>query len=206
MNKRYLHHIWTRIRPFKVWYFLIAFLVCALVCALALRSNYATMTSLRSDVYTADESDKDVVGALNRLRSYVNSHMNTGLETNSGVYPPIQLKHTYERLQQAEKSRAERAQNSNSQVYTDAQSHCEALYPNSVSGGPRVPCIEQYVKDHGGASTTAKEIPDALYKFDFASPTWSPDLAGWSLVFAVLFLGLAALRFIAGRLLHSYTR
>ncbi len=201
MNKRYLHHIWTRIRPFKVWYFLVAFGVCVLICAIALRHNYAAMTSLRSEVYAADESNGDVVGALNRLRSYVNGHMNTSLETNSGVYPPVQLKHTYERLQEAAQAKAN---SHNTQIYTDAQHHCEQLYPGSFSGGPRVPCIEQYVKDHGG--TTAAQIPDALYKFDFASPSWSSDLAGWSLVFAILSLLLAILRFTAGRILHYLTK
>jgi len=201
MNKRYLHHIWTRIRPIKVWYLLAAFGVCLLVTPFALRHNYATMTSLRSAVYAADESNGDVVGALNRLRSYVNGHMNTSLETNSGVYPPIQLKHTYERLQQAAQKQADA---SNAQVYIDAQHYCEQLYPGSFSGGPRVPCIEQYVKDHGGAK--AVQIPDALYKFDFASPSWSPDLAGWSLAFTVIFLLLAILRLAAGIILRKLTR
>ena len=201
MNKRYLHHLWTRVRPVKVWYFLIACAVCAGICALSLRTNYSTMTKLRADVYTADTNNTDVVGALQRLRAYVNGHMNTSLETNSGVYPPIQLKHTYERLQQAEQTKAEAG---NSQVYTDAQHHCEQLYPGSFSGGPRVPCIEQYVKDHGGAAV--KQIPDSLYKFDFASPSWSPDLAGYSLVFATIFLSLAAVRFIVGRILTHLTR
>jgi hypothetical protein len=201
MNKRYLHHLMTRLRPIKFWYFLIACVVFAGIGALALRGNYSTMSKLRTDVYTADQTNNDVVGALQRLRSYVNSHMNTSLETKSGVYPPIQLKHTYERLQAAEKAKAETG---NAQVYTDAQKHCEQLYPGSVSGGPRVPCIEQYVKDHGGA--VAKQIPDALYKFDFASPRWSPDLAGYNIVLAVLSLGLAVLRFIVGRILGHLTR
>jgi hypothetical protein len=201
MNKRYLHHLLTRLRPIKFWYFLIACVVFAGISALALRNNYSTMTQLRADVYAADQSNGDVVGALQRLRSYVNSHMNTNLETKSGVYPPIQLKHTYERLQAAEKAKAE---SGNAQVYTDAQKHCEQLYPGSVSGGPRIPCIEQYVKDHGGAPV--KQIPDALYKFDFASPRWSPDLAGYSIVLAVLSLGLAALRLIIGSVLERLTR
>jgi len=201
MNKRYLHHVWTRIRPYKARYFFMAFLVCSFLCALCLRNNYVTMTKLRSAVYTADETNGDVVGALQDLRAYVNTHMNTTLDTNSGVYPPIQLKHTYERLQAAEQAKAEQ---SNGQVYTDAQHHCEQLYPGSFSGGPRVPCIEQYVKDHGG--TVAKQIPDALYKFDFVSPSWSPDAAGIFMLLAVLCLFLTVLRFAAGRILEHITR
>lgn len=167
---------------------------------LSLRSNYVTMTHLRNAVYTADQQDGDVEKALERLRAYVGSHMNTSLATNDGVYPPIQLKYTYARLQQAEQKRVD---NINSQVYTSAQQYCEALYPNSFSGGPRVPCIESYVQTHG---TAARKIPDAMYKFDFASPAWSPDLAGWTMAAAIVLLVLTVIRFVIGFALEALTR
>jgi len=195
MNKRYLHHLWTRIRPIKPWYLFAAFGVCALLCVVGLRSNYATMVRLREAVYQADRDGTNVEGALQQLRTHVHGHMNTNLSGGAGtVYPPIQLKETYARLQQAEQ---ERANASNAQLYTDAQAYCERLYPGSFSGGPRVPCIEQYVKDRGGGGV--KTIPDALYKFDFISPRWSPDLAGWSMVLAALFFVLALVRYALGR-------
>ncbi|HSW65544.1 MAG TPA: hypothetical protein VLI54_00205 [Bacillota bacterium] len=200
MYRRYLHHLWARIRPVKTWYFLVITIVCALTCAFALRANYQQMIQLRQAVYATDQQNGNVVQSLQTLRAYVGSHMNTTLATAEGVYPPIQLKYTYERLRQAEKARADLA---NSVIYTDAQHHCEALYPSSFSGGPRVPCIEQYVKEH---ASTPKAIPDAMYKFDFASPRWSPDLAGWSLVFAIIFGVLTVLRFGVGMLLEKLTR
>ena len=70
------------------------------------------------------------------------------------------------------------------------------------SGGPRVPCIEQYVKDHG---TTAKSIPDAMYKFDFVSPTWSPDAAGLLLALSAVLFVLAAARILLGTWLKRYS-
>ncbi len=202
MDKRYLHHLWTRIRPVKTWWFLAGLVLCAAICGLALRHNYATMVKLRTQVYTADANNVDVVGALDRLRAYVNTHMNTNLETGDGVYPPIQLTHTYDRLKKAESDRVSAA---TQQVYTDAQHYCEGLYPanQSISGRLRVPCIEQYVKDH---VVVAKTIPDALYKFSFATPRWSPDAAGIFLVLSIVFLALTVLRFIAGRLLERVTR
>ncbi|HKU19024.1 MAG TPA: hypothetical protein VJP80_07215 [Candidatus Saccharimonadales bacterium] len=200
MNKRYAHHLWVRIRPVKVWYLFVACALCAVVGVSALRHNYTTMTRLRTAVYTADQQGSGVEQALQALRAYVGTHMNTSLATSDGVYPPIQLKYTYTRLQQAEQKRVD---DTNSQVYTAAQHYCEALYPDSFSGGPRVPCIEQYVQEHG---TTAKAIPAAMYKFDFASPRWSPDLAGWALVLAVACFILAVLRFVLGYLLEILTR
>jgi hypothetical protein len=185
MNKKQLHHYLAMVRHVH-WAYLLALLVISMtVCGVSLRSNNLTMVQLRDEVYAADENDSDVEGALQRLRSYVHGHMNTNLVTEgSNVYPPIQLKYTYQRLKAAESQRVEQA---NSQVYTDAQAYCEKLYPGSFSGGPRIPCIEQYVTERG---VKAKNIPDALYKFDFTSPTWSPDTAGFSMLASVL-LGLA---------------
>jgi hypothetical protein len=201
MDKKYLYHLWKQIRPIKTWYLLAAFLVAGLVGAFALRNNNLTMVKLRNDVYQADKDNGDVEASLQALRSYVNSHMNTNLTGGTdAVYPPIQLKYTYQRLQQAELAKANSA---NSQIYTDAQHTCEQLYPGSVSGGPRVPCIENYVSQH---DTKAKSIPDSIYKFDFVSPNWSPDFAGMSLVIAAFFLALALLRLVAGKVLRAYTR
>jgi len=124
--------------------------------------------------------------------------MNTTLDTGKGIYPPIQLKYTYERLVRAEQ---ERVAGPNSDTYTDAQKYCEKLNPSSFFGRERVPCIEQYIKDHPRGK--ARAIPDALYKFDFATPRWSPDLAGWSLVLSIVLLALTLLRFGLGRVLKN---
>lgn len=118
------------------------------------------------------------------LREYVHSHMNTSLSTGTSVYPPIQLKHTYDRLVSAEQKRVAAI---NEKIYVNAQDYCEKQNSADFSGRNRVPCIEKYVSDRGQKE---KSIPDALYKFDFASPTWSPDFAGWSLL-AALGLSLA---------------
>src|SRR3569623_2135985 len=108
--------------------------------------------------------------------------MNTYLATSAGLYPPNQLKYTYDRLVKAEGDRVTLA---NSQLYTQAQVYCQQQNSVDFSGRNRVPCITNYVNTHG---IKTQAIPDALYKFDFVSPRWSPDLAGWSMVFTVLCL------------------
>ena len=190
MQKRKLHHIWTKIKPISYWYFLIGFIIFGLIAVFALRSNNETAISLRNKLYTVDQQNGDVSTALNNLRQYIYSHMNTNLASGpDAIYPPIQLKYTYQRLLAAEQSSAN---SSNTQIYTDAENYCQQAIPNGFSGRGRVPCIENYVTTHG---TTAKAIPAALYEFDFVSPIWSPDLAGWSIVFCFIFLILFLARF-----------
>src|SRR5688572_25136496 len=98
MDKSYLHHLWTKIRPIRARYLFTACLLFTLTAVVALRSNYTNMDNLRTAVYTADRDGGDVEKALQELRAYIGSHMNTGLDDSNGIYPPIQLKYTYERL------------------------------------------------------------------------------------------------------------
>lgn len=149
------------------------------------------MIILRDAVYAADKNDGNVEAALQNLRTYVYGHMNTDLAAGpNAVHPPVQLKYTYDRLVQAASQKVEAA---NATLYTDAQSYCQALIPTGFSGRYREGCINQYVTTHGAS---AQSIPKNLYEFDFVSPKWSPDLAGWSLITTVIF-ALAALFFWA---------
>lgn len=172
--------------------------VSCLFCINALRMNNLEMVRLRTEVYAADKANGDVRGALTALQHYVVSHMNTDLTPGrSAVYPPIQLKYTYERLQAAANKPV-----SSEQLYNDAQIHCEKLNPTDFSGRNRVPCIQEYVKAHS-PSAAPKRIPDSLYKFDFVSPTWSPDAAGWSAVVTVLLSILALVSLFLRRFVRA---
>ena len=165
------------------------------ICAFALRANNQHMLQLRQAVYAADERGRGVQPALVSLQAYVTAHMNTKLDAGANaVYPPVQLKYTYDRLIQA---RSTKLSTTNGQTYSSAQTYCEQQNPNDFSGRNRIPCIEQYVQSHG---VQLSPIPDALYKFSFASPAWSPDLAGWSaattVVLGILTVGVTVRHFI----------
>jgi hypothetical protein len=139
------------------------------------------MTKLRSAVYAADKNNGNVEVALQQLQAYVTTHMNTNLDSGNGtVYPPIQLKYTYQRILQSE---SQSAASANAGLYTAAQNYCQQEDSVDFSGRNRVPCIEQYVETHDAQLPT---IPAALYEFSFASPSWSPDFAGWSLLAAIV--------------------
>jgi hypothetical protein len=189
IQKKRLHHLWTKIRVIRIEYLMVAFVCMLFVTVLALRHNNQQMLELRQAVFAADEKNSDVEGALRELRQYIYAHMNTDLDTGkNSVYPPIQLQQTYTRLLAAQQESAKQA---NQQIYTEAQSYCEKLHPESFSGGPRVPCIRDYVASKGVQLPT---IPDSLYKFDFVSPRWSSDFAGWSLLATVLLGALLLVR------------
>ena len=141
------------------------------------------MIKLRTAVFTADKNNGNLQLALQNLRGYVYAHMNTNLSSGAtAVYPPIQLKYTYDRLMAAEQTAVNAT---NAGVYTAAEYYCQQQNPVSFSGRTRVPCVEAYVQQHG---QQVQAIPTALYEFDFISPTWSPDLAGFSLALSSLFL------------------
>src|SRR6266568_1041991 len=193
MNKRHLHYLWTYVRQIKTWQLFVILIMSAAMCVFALRANNLQMVRLRTTVYQADQSNGNVVQALQNLRAYVQAHMNTNLtEGNTAVYPPIQLKYTYQRLQQAEQQRVASA---NAILYKAAQTYCQQQDPTDFSGHNRVPCVESYVAQYGAA---VKTIPDGLYKFSFISPTWSPDLAGWMIVLSATLLLSTAARFVIG--------
>lgn len=181
---------------YRIW--LAFFIISAVVCVLALRHNNQEMAKLRQAVYTADKNNGDVNAALNNLRNYVYSHMNTNLSSgNDNIKPPIQLKYTYQRLLDAEQAQLEAA---NSKLYTDAQNYCQSIN-HAYYGTTRVPCVKQYVSSHG-VNTNLAPIPAGLYEFDFVSPAWSPDLAGWSLLASVVLFAVFLARFIADRFIR----
>jgi hypothetical protein len=194
MNKRYLHHIWRFWRHIKPVYFLIIAVAFGVVTLVALRHNNERMVQLRDAVYAADKSGGDVEGSLRELRQYVYGHMNTSLSSGpNAVHPPIQLKYTYERLQQAQASVLNQG---NSSLYAEAQNYCEG---QTAIGSEVISCIQSYATSHGA---NLAPIPDGLYKFDFTSAKWSPDAAGWSLVLAPL----ALLCFVVSAVYHWWAK
>jgi len=192
IDKRHMHHIWRKLKPINTWVFLGLGVGFAMLGVLGLRQNNLTAIKLRDAVIEADKNNGDVETPLRELRSFVYSHMNADLSSGTGVQQPIQLKYRYDRLVEAEKARVNSASGN---IYTQAQTECEKQFPAGqvgASGSGRISCIQNYVSSHG---VTENTIPDALYKFDFVSPTWSPDLAGFSLLLSAICFLLFVVRF-----------
>lgn len=190
MNKRKLHHAWVKLRPIHHWYLGMACLAFALIGVFALRNNNLEMIRLRNEVIAADEKGDGVEEALYRLRKHVYSHMNTSLSDDSGIYPPVQLTKTYERLLDSER---QRVSSFNKKVLDDAVALCEQKFPAGELRNGRVQCVQDYVSSN---TISENQIPKELYQFDFVSPKWSPDLAGLSLLASSLFFFLFLIRYL----------
>ena len=193
LNKRKLHHQFRYLKRVKARYFLITAAAFLALGIYGLRQNNFQMIKLRDAVEVADKQNGDVETALRELRQFVHSHMNTDLSTgNTAIKPPIQLKHRYERLVQAE---TERVRKANEQVKKTGEKICGQKYPAGGFNSPRVQCVAEYTRVN---SEDAREIPSELYKFDFVSPVWSPDLAGFSLLISLIFFAAFIARVTLG--------
>lgn len=190
LMKKLKHHVRKHHAKFdwlSPWYILVLALIFGTISVLSLRQNNLTMIKLRDQVFTADKDNGDVEAALRHLRQYVYAHMNTNLKTGTSVTPPIQLKYTYERLAKAQQSKDKLRVN---QIYEAAQRFCVARHAYST-GSARLNCVENYVNSRGGGDSN---IPDSLYKFDFVSPTWTPDLAGITMAITFVLLIIFAVK------------
>lgn len=184
----------------RTWLYL--FIITAIICVFALRHNNQTMVKLRQAVYTADKNNGDVNAALNKLRDYVYTHMNTDLSSGgNNIQPPIQLKYTYDRLYDAQLNQV---QGSNQGLYTQAEDYCQSIN-HAYFGTTRVPCVQNYVINHGLKQADIN-IPAGLYEFDFVSPTWSPDLAGFSLIAALIFLAAFLIKYLPPKIKHRRSK
>lgn len=176
----------TNVEKRLIWrisIFSIATIICAGLFVFGLIQNGNESVRRYNSLIAVDSAGGDVQTALDELRSYIYAHMNTEIGGPNGIYPPIQLKGTYERLVEKEKERVDAI---NASLYSEAQKYCEKNGSQGFSGRNRLDCIRSYV-DKNGAE--AQPIDDSFYKYDFVSPRWSPDLAGFSLI-ALIVCGL----------------
>ncbi len=201
MDKKFFQHFAAALRNFNKLIPLTIAIIATVVCIFALRANNLQALKLRDNVTQVDKADGDIEAALRELRTYIYAHMNTNLSSGpNAIKPPIQLKYRYERLVNAEQ---EKLSADNSRVYTEAQAECEKQFPKGLSGSGRIPCIKDYVASRGIKQST---IPDSMYKFDFESPSWSPDLAGWSLVIASISFAVFVVQIILDRWVKAELR
>lgn len=131
------------------------------------------MIELRNAVLVADEAGGNVAGALEDLNHHVFHHMNTE------IVRPIELVETYNR--QAKAAIEAVNQVSGRDIYAEATQACER---RGIPTTSIAQCAADYaLQNNPNASVQQIILPDKdRFIYTFASPLWTPDAAGFSLL------------------------
>ena len=195
MDKERLHHYWIKYRYITLIIPIIMLVFFGSLAVWQLRANNLKMLQLKQAVITADEQGGDVEKALTDLRLFVYGHMNTRLRAPGSSEPPIQLINRYNQLVATEQARIANISSVSSDLYQRAQTECNKP---EISLSVRNQCVKDYYVANGGGGSYIKLPPKELYTYDFASPRWSPDLAGISVALAASSLLLLIIRLVLG--------
>ena len=187
----------------QTWQLVILLVIVGFIAATFLRLNNIGMIQRREAVITADEEGDEevIVNRLYDLQRYVSSHMNTDLGT--GVY----LEYSYTRDMQAWQESEYGDDNPNGNIYKKAQEVCAPQF--SSYSYAYLLCVtnelEKYPSADTSSSTTSEPRQEA-YIHDFASPVWSSDFAGWSVVVFFAILALIIIRLTGVAILNLILR
>lgn len=188
--KHRLHHIVAIVRGIKVWQLLILLALLAGASAYFLRQNSLEMVNYRNAVKDADENGGDTKKALRELQNYVTNHMNTSL--GDGIVLHAAQKRAYD----VAASKAADVTNPASQIYTQVELECRPVFKRTHSFPAYTQCAREklaVLMPPGQDPLASLQLPSAdLFKYNFLSPLWSPDLAGFS-VLATILVGLTIL-------------
>ena len=204
VDKRSIQKDVKRLRRVKTWQLMILLILAAFLAATFLRLNNTGMVQRRNAVSAADKAGdaQQLTERLAELQRYSSTHMNA----SSGV---IYLQHQYDRDAQAA---IEEASNSSSES-ASANSHAEEVCHPQYSGWSTayMQCFLEELAKYPTSETLAEpQLPNTeLYRYEYASPLWTPDFAGWSslvvvLIFLVIIIRLISLGILRILLRHRY--
>ena len=173
-----------RLNHVKTWQLLILLILFGFLAATFLRLNNIGMVQRREAVISADaHGDEDQIKSrLFDLQRFVTSHMNTNMGT-------IYLENQYNRDSRQIINDAGSGDNQNGNIYKKAQDVCEPRYTGYSQA--YLQCTIDYLEQYGpsGELKSTVKLPRAdTYSHSFASPLWSADFAGWSVLVGVLII------------------
>lgn len=192
-NKRHWANQLARLKRVKTWQLVIILLLLSLVAATFLRMNNLNMVARRDAVTAADKKgDRAAIQAsLTDLQAYVSHHMNTDL--GQGVY----LTASYDRDRAAALAKAQSSKDEGA-AYRQADQFCRQRFVGGVSSfrNDYVQCVINKTADLKTGQTPLKLPQSQLYRYDFASPLWSPDLAGLFVAVCGLLVAIIVVRMV----------
>lgn len=204
-NKKSVHHWWRVLRFVKVWQLILVLLILGGASIELLRQNNLGMIERRNLVKMADEQGDTakIETALRELQYYVSSHMNTGMG-DKGLY----LEKTYQRAYERSVQEGLKNDTSSRRLYDEADAQCQAVFNKTYSFPAYTQCVAEKLAGKTGSDPLNNTKPPSvdLYRYNFVSPAWTPDVAGITLAMAVLLAAILVGRILLVWLLRTLLR
>jgi hypothetical protein len=185
----------------RTWQLILLLIIVAVIAATFLRLNNIGMIERRTAVFSADkQGDQETIRArLFDLQRYSAGHMNA----DSGI---IYLEAQYQRDTQAAIDAAS-ARDGGNNINVLADQACKKQFGGYSQAYVQCFAAELAKYPSGSNAPDKAALPSPnLYRHAFASPVWSPDFAGFSLLICGLIVVLIATRLLGLLLLRVLLR
>lgn len=156
----------------KARYWLGLAILSAGLAILGLRVNAQQSLELKNRIIEQDLAGANVEVQIEQLRQFVFSHMNSSVE--------FELLGAYQRTVTA----AEQAGVSG-ELYAQAQAQCDRQGDSSVV---QAQCVQTFLEQRVNPAISTVRPLRSQFSYAFAAPSWSPDLAGWGILGALVAL------------------
>jgi hypothetical protein len=202
-DQRQVRRTIKQLQRIKTWQLLVVLVLVGFISATFLRLNNIGMGERRDAVLAVDKTG-DSAGLQSRLydlQRYVAQHMNT----STG---PFYLEGQYRRDAQKAVDAASVDANPDNNVNAKAEAVCRPQY--TVWSPAYVQCFADELAKYPPSPDPTQNVTlpsTELYRYDFASPLWTLDFAGVSVLVCMIILimiiarllSLAILRFLLKR-------
>lgn len=198
-NKRKVKKSIKTLRQVSTWQLVVLLILLCFVSATFLRLNNIGMIQRREAVLSADRSgDREALQSrLYDLQRYSAAHMNAG----SGAF---YLEESYHNDVEAYYAQASADDNPNGNIFVRAQEVCAPRF--SGWSMAYVQCVTQELEKYPSAENleqTGSMPRSETYRHSFASPIWSPDFAGFSVLVTLLIALIIVARMVALGVLYG---
>lgn len=190
------------LRQIKTWQLVVLLVLGCFIAATFLRLNNIGMMQRRDAVLVADRTgDREALQhRLYDLQRWSSSHMNA---STGGFY----LEETYHKDVELYYARASNDDNPNGNIFVQAQEVCAPRF--SGWSMAYVQCVTQELEKYPSSDNIqpAGAMPRSeTYRHSFASPLWSPDFAGFSVLIVLIIALIIGVRIVAFVVLYGLLR
>lgn len=201
-NKRTVKKGIKQLRRVSTWQLVVLLILTSFISATFLRLNNIGMIQRRDAVLAADHSG-DLEALKNRLydlQRFSAKHMNT---STGGFY----LEASFTRDKDAYNAQKSDDNSPHGNIFVKAQEVCAPRF--SGWSMAYVQCVDQELAKYSGTETLEPDGQEPRvenYRHSFASPLWSPDFAGFSVLITLGVVIAIIARLVALGVLHGILR